>query len=220
MGSRFAAGLAAMAVALWASGASASVTAIIDGITVTESGLVGPAAPSVAQFGTSVPRAQIQIGQPGDPGNPPLLANPGWDPYGQTDHSHSWWNIYDGSVTLNNSGSVLSMVWGSPNNDFLNSANTVTFLGLTGGVVTAFDLYNAFPGVFDNNNHPGYLLSFDVPQGFTSVVFTTPKGADDFEFAVSGVPEPSTWAMLLIGFVGVGFTAYRSARRNRAAIAA
>jgi hypothetical protein len=25
----------------------------------------------------------------------------------------------------------------------------------------------------------------------------------------AAVPEPSTWAMMLIGFVGIGFTAYR-----------
>jgi len=31
----------------------------------------------------------------------------------------------------------------------------------------------------------------------------------------SGVPEPSTWAMMLLGFVGLGFIAYR--RTNKAA---
>jgi hypothetical protein len=30
-----------------------------------------------------------------------------------------------------------------------------------------------------------------------------------FNLTVSAVPEPSTWAMLLIGFAGVGFMAYR-----------
>jgi hypothetical protein len=30
------------------------------------------------------------------------------------------------------------------------------------------------------------------------------------EFSVAGaVPEPSTWAMLILGFFGVGFMAYR-----------
>jgi hypothetical protein len=28
-------------------------------------------------------------------------------------------------------------------------------------------------------------------------------------FTVAAVPEPSTWAMLLIGFAGIGFVAYR-----------
>jgi hypothetical protein len=31
--------------------------------------------------------------------------------------------------------------------------------------------------------------------------------------AVSAVPEPSTWAMMILGFAGVGFMAYR--RRNK-----
>ena len=29
------------------------------------------------------------------------------------------------------------------------------------------------------------------------------------DFIAPAVPEPSTWAMLLIGFVGIGFAAYR-----------
>jgi hypothetical protein len=36
--------------------------------------------------------------------------------------------------------------------------------------------------------------------------------------AVGGVPEPSTWAMMLIGFAGLGFVAYR--RRGKAVLAA
>jgi hypothetical protein len=28
-------------------------------------------------------------------------------------------------------------------------------------------------------------------------------------FTVSAVPEPSTWAMMILGFAGVGFMAYR-----------
>ena len=29
---------------------------------------------------------------------------------------------------------------------------------------------------------------------------------------VEGVPEPSTWAMMLLGFAGLGFAGYRRAR--------
>jgi hypothetical protein len=32
---------------------------------------------------------------------------------------------------------------------------------------------------------------------------------------ISAVPEPSTWAMMILGFAGVGYLAYR--RRNHAA---
>jgi hypothetical protein len=30
-----------------------------------------------------------------------------------------------------------------------------------------------------------------------------------FAFQVSAVPEPSTWAMMILGFLGVGLMAYR-----------
>jgi hypothetical protein len=39
--------------------------------------------------------------------------------------------------------------------------------------------------------------------------------AANIEFTVGTVPEPATWAMLVLGFAGVGFMAYR--RKNKAA---
>lgn len=38
---------------------------------------------------------------------------------------------------------------------------------------------------------------------------------EQFVFTVAAVPEPSTWAMIVLGFAGVGFIAYR---RKRAAL--
>ena len=39
------------------------------------------------------------------------------------------------------------------------------------------------------------------------------KKAKHFEVSgVSSVPAPSTWAMLILGFVGLGFAGYRKAR--------
>jgi hypothetical protein len=34
--------------------------------------------------------------------------------------------------------------------------------------------------------------------------------------AVTGVPEPTTWAMMLVGFVGLGFAGYRRTRKSAA----
>jgi PEP-CTERM motif len=53
-------------------------------------------------------------------------------------------------------------------------------------------------------------MSSNEGFGFTYAFATTG--------AVGGVPEPSTWAMVLIGFAGIGFAAYR--RRSKAALAA
>jgi hypothetical protein len=55
---------------------------------------------------------------------------------------------------------------------------------------------------------PGVVLAL-------SATFTNAQGGNDIIQAVqltTAVPEPSTWAMLILGFAGVGFMAYR---RNR-----
>jgi len=36
-------------------------------------------------------------------------------------------------------------------------------------------------------------------------------------FTVNVVPEPSTWAMLLLGFAGLGFLGYRETAKARVA---
>jgi hypothetical protein len=41
-----------------------------------------------------------------------------------------------------------------------------------------------------------------------------------FSTAAGAVPEPSTWAMMLIGFAGIGYAGYRSARKTRLAATA
>jgi len=68
---------------------------------------------------------------------------------------------------------------------------------------------------------------------FHSIVFTTTGAAETLSFfsndagfyggviggvTISAVPEPSTWAMMMLGFAGLGFVTYL--RRNKAAIAA
>jgi hypothetical protein len=43
------------------------------------------------------------------------------------------------------------------------------------------------------------------------------SGGFGFDFALGGaVPEPSTWAMMLLGFAGLGYAGYRRAREPRA----
>ena len=46
----------------------------------------------------------------------------------------------------------------------------------------------------------GVTGSIDVAQSFASIDVTTP------------IPEPSTWAMMLLGFAGLGYAAYRKGR--------
>jgi hypothetical protein len=48
------------------------------------------------------------------------------------------------------------------------------------------------------------LITLDVDGGFSQT-----QQALVTNFDVSAVPEPSTWAMMVLGFLGLGFVAYR-----------
>ena len=56
----------------------------------------------------------------------------------------------------------------------------------------------------------------DLTFGYTLVA--DGSGGFGFDFALGGaVPETSTWAMMLVGFAGLGFAGYRASRRTAAA---
>ena len=56
-----------------------------------------------------------------------------------------------------------------------------------------------------------------TPTGCASARTSTRRQGADFNaaFSLTGavVPEPSTWAMMLLGFAGLGFAGYRHARK-------
>jgi hypothetical protein len=63
----------------------------------------------------------------------------------------------------------------------------------------------AFFDFFNRSVVPGTLVGGLNPQDLVLSVTTTP------------VPEPSTWAMMLAGFAGIGFLSYRASRKTAAA---
>jgi hypothetical protein len=212
-------------VAGLSAGAQAASVTLSNGITVIDGGRASPTAPNVTQpvAVSSVGSVAIVVGQPG--GSNPSQPNQGWDPFGTTDKTHSWYNLGDSntSVTFNLSG-PFAIVWGSPNNGGNsgqdNEVSFYTGLGGSGaliGTVTASDLYNHFS--VNNTTDPGYRIGFQVPEAFKSVVVSTVPSA--FEFAVTtGVPELSTWGMMLAGFAGLGLAGYRRNVRTRLVMSA
>jgi PEP-CTERM motif len=64
---------------------------------------------------------------------------------------------------------------------------------------TADDQYNLFWNAGDG--------AYEVLQYTTNNAGFAPGIA--VELQIAAVPEPSTWAMMLLGFIGVGFVAYR-----------
>jgi PEP-CTERM motif len=109
-----------------------------------------------------------------------------------------------------------------------------TGVGLIGGyfnsvastAITAFDVNGNVIGSVSNTQIGLEFLglvtadhSATISGLLFSLVGDEPAGfaIDDVRFGVGsqvvvpGVPEPSTWAMMLIGFAGIGFAAYRRA---------
>jgi hypothetical protein len=68
--------------------------------------------------------------------------------------------------------------------------------------------------VFDVNFTATSTSTSIAIQGLSGDQFI---GLDDVSVVTSAVPEPSTWAMMILGFCGVGFMAYRR-KQNGAAL--
>jgi hypothetical protein len=98
---------------------------------------------------------------------------------------------------------------------------TVTFGGFS---QTITGDQAASPGTNPSSGYTSFsftTLSTDITAAATTLSFTGVNdpaawNLDDVSVAVpapvAGVPEPSTWAMMLLGFGGLGFAGYRRSR--------
>ena len=102
----------------------------------------------------------------------------------------------------------------------LDPTNSITFNG-TGGFTQTFlgsTLFNPAQGNQSNgDNNRRFFFTFDPTDKVNQIVFTS--GENSFEFdnigaLASGVPEPATWAMMLLGFGGIGFMLRSGKRRE------
>jgi uncharacterized protein (TIGR03118 family) len=95
------------------------------------------------------------------------------------------------------------------------------------GMINAYNATTgAFVGTLDGSNGKPlvipFLWSLTIGNGaaggsLNTLYFTAGPDSESHGLfgALTVVPEPSTWAMMLLGFVGLGFAGYRS-RRMRA----
>jgi hypothetical protein len=116
-----------------------------------------------------------------------------------------------GCVTMSNfnSGSTNFQVYTATNNGLTTTLtlNSATFSETTVGGFTTLQIFGTGTATetgFDST--PGSYLLTTQSGGASTVTFSSTTVA---------TPEPSTWAMMILGFLGVGFMAYR--RKNRSA---
>jgi hypothetical protein len=77
------------------------------------------------------------------------------------------------------------------------------------GLVTASSPLGAFG--YNTQDWTFYTFELVAPTFTTVLQFNASSGGevDSVSFDVAAVPEPSTWAMMILGFAGIGFMAYR-----------
>ena len=107
----------------------------------------------------------------------------------------------------------------------LDPYNTISFGGPGAVSYTGDQLATLTTNAIDDGDQQSGssngLFDFRFQAPVTSVTF----GSNENAFEVAGVsvssavPEPSTWAMMLIGFTGLGYAAYRKTKTERMAFA-
>jgi PEP-CTERM motif len=117
-----------------------------------------------------------------------------------------------GSVTVGFTTGLSSVTiyWGSP-----DTYNTLT-LG-NGDVITGTEVGTALGFSADGSNTNTGWVTISDTASFKS--FTATSGSPAFEFDMAGaVPEPSTWGMLMLGFSGLGYAAFRRSAKDRLSV--
>ena len=92
--------------------------------------------------------------------------------------------------------------------------------GVSDGATFAFS--NKLDGNVHNNGFDepldslgGLITSVTLRSDSTdNIFFKEVKQIDWSPDAISGVPEPSTWAMMLLGFAGLGYAGFRQTRKS------
>ena len=73
--------------------------------------------------------------------------------------------------------------------------------------------YTAMPG--DGTGGQWYLNQYQDPSNPALSLYDAEGVFDSVTITVGSIPEPTTWAMMLIGFVGLGIAGYRRTREAR-----
>jgi hypothetical protein len=117
-------------------------------------------------------------------------------------------------ATWNTPQTSLALYWGSIDGD--GNINSLS-ISMGAYTLTGVELATMF-GADGNGNQVSplgnQLVRITGLDPFTTATFSSTANA--FEFSLASVPEPSTWAMMALGFAGLGYAAFRRNSKGRA----
>jgi hypothetical protein len=131
------------------------------------------------------------------------------------DASHYLWGVGGATITFANAVTSFDIYWGSIDGNGNNNNSLVLNVGsdtITGNDLVSMGLAAGAGDQFGAFDNQWFRISDANP--FTSFTASSTTNAFEFDMAgpsvtqTSGVPEPSTWAMMLIGFAGLGYAAF------------
>jgi hypothetical protein len=203
--------LAASAGLLISTAANASVVVTVGGNAALDgSGQVSAFAPTTYNFDTtfatfSAPAPLIEIGslsgQYAAPfGDATHYASVGTNPTPQTT-----------TLTIGAGQNYIGLYWGS-----IDTYNNIHITDVNGG---SFDINSTnyaqlSPSTGDQGALGSKYVNIFSSLNIASVVFSSTDKAFEFDnLTVAAVPEASTWAMMILGFLGLGFLGYRKSSK-------
>jgi CHRD domain/PEP-CTERM motif len=119
-------------------------------------------------------------------------------------------------VTPTTNGPVVWGFFGAPFND--NNPNDIVFTPFATGVG------GTISGKWDELEGNGTTLDAQLANilgGHSYINFHTVQfGTGEVRGNIAAIPEPSTWAMMILGFAGIGYVTYRRRKQSTAHSAA
>ena len=111
------------------------------------------------------------------------------------------------TLLVSSFANYLGLYWGSI--DTYNNI-LITYTDATTDSVNSI-LYGLLsPSNGDQGLNGSKYVNIFTDKAIASVTFSSTQKAFEFDnVSIAAVPEPSTWAMMILGFLGVGFLAYR-----------
>jgi hypothetical protein len=131
-------------------------------------------------------------------------------------------------VVFGSAQTSIAIYWGSIDGN-VNGNNNGFSVTLDGYTLTGADLvalYGADGSGSQTSPTGNQLVTITGLAAFTTAEFTSTQNAFEFSLAATpvtingGVPEPSTWAMMMLGFAGLGYAAFRRNSKGQTAIGA